>query len=215
MYAFALKKVEKKIDDNINIKIHIQKNLGYSDTVLISALQTNNNNNNNNNNKNNKVIASISLSTSNTKLAQYSTDKLENKWFSKRFFMQKRVIKVLNLHSELKGYGSIMLAYGVLYMKCRYPDIDYSTLDDVSNQATSFKNNIYSKFGYTPLFKATQKNNNVLVEDGTKQVYLPDFLEKTNHQLDLNLPFYKYSGKSMRKTIHKHKLKLNASASRK
>jgi len=140
--------------------------------------------------------------------------------------MEKRVIKVLNLHSELKGYGSIMLAYGVLYMKCRYPDIDYSTLDDVSNQATSFKNNIYNKFGYTPLFKATQKNNNVLVEatqknnnvlvqDGTKQVYLPDFLEKTNHQLDLNLPFYKYSGKSMRKTIHKHKLKLNASASRK
>ena len=118
--------------------------------------------------------------------------------------MQKRVIKVLNLHSFRKGYGSKILAYGVLYMKSRYPDIDYSVLDDVSNQATSLKNNIYSKFGYTPLFKANQRNNNVIVENGTKQVYLPDFLEKTNRVLDLKIP-YKSITKYMIKTIRKRK----------
>jgi len=180
MYAFASNEVEKKFD---NIEIHIKKNIYKNNTesITISAVEINNNHN--------IDIAYVTISLNSSSLAVYSKNTFQGKWFGKRTFMQKRVFNVLTLNSKRKGYGSLILAYGLLYMKCRYPDIDYSVLDDESAQETQIKNNIYNKFGYTPTFQATPINNNTaVVTDGKKQVYLPDFLEKTIRIFNIKIP---------------------------
>ena len=197
MYAYALKEIAKKFDDNIDIRIQ-RNTYTTTESITITAIEINDNNNNN------IDIADITLTLSPSTLAVYLKNTFQGKWFGKRTFMQKRVFKVLTVNSKRKGYGSLIIAYGLLYMKCRYPDIDYSVLDDDSAQETQIKHNIYNKFGYTPTFQATPINNNTaVVTDGKKQVYLPDFLQKTIHIFNIKIP-----GKTLSKsTKNTHTLK--------
>lgn len=120
-------------------------------------------------------------------VALYTTS---NHWFTPSETTTADAISVRSLTSNQKGLGSLMLAYGVLEMKHKYPKIKYSVLDDASNFSTSIKHNIYSKFGYSPVEavkKATRKNKNgrnveisniVEIKGPEKQVLLTDFVKR-------------------------------------
>jgi len=114
-------------------------------------------------------------------VADYKTN---NKWFTESNIKQEHAIKVNWLESNIKGMGSLILAYGVLDMARRYKRIKYSILDDDSDQSRSITQNIYSKFGYTPTH-ATKRTgyNTVSLSGPEKQVTIREFIEKTKTYL--------------------------------
>lgn len=75
-------------------------------------------------------------------------------WFTPSTQHPRQAIAVTWLSSKVKGYGSKMLAYGVLSMQRKHPRIRYSVLDDDSEKSTHIVDNIYSKFGYRPVIFA-------------------------------------------------------------
>jgi len=56
-----------------------------------------------------------------------------------------------------KGYSKKMIAYGLSMFRDKYPDIQFSALDDDSDAANTPYQNIYWKFGYVP--KDTYRKN--------------------------------------------------------
>ena len=130
-----------------------------------------------------KEIAEIQLMVLDATIAIYGNGTgVTNKWFGERTEEEHDAISVKWVKSNEKGYGSLMLGYGVLMMKLKHGNVDYSILDDASDMSIYKTNNIYSKFGYTPLYKATPKYssdpNEVSLGGPEKQVLISDFLKK-------------------------------------
>ena len=138
--------------------------------------------------KDEKEIALIQLMILNeATIASYSS----NKWFGNRNEEVHDAILVKWMTSNKKGYGSLILAYGVLMMKYKYSKINYSILDDDSDGSIYKTKNIYSKFGYTPVYKATHKArpvdpNEISLGGPEKQVLISDFLKKVFEQYTTN-----------------------------
>jgi hypothetical protein len=138
--------------------------------------------------KDEKEIALIKLMILNeATIASYSS----NKWFGNRNEEVHDAILVKWMSSNKKGYGSLILAYGVLMMKYKYSNINYSILDDDSDGSIYKTKNIYSKFGYTPVYKATHKArpvdpNEISLGGPEKQVLISDFLKKVFEQYTTN-----------------------------
>lgn len=143
--------------------------------------------------KDEKEIAIIQLMIStDATIAHYKN----NEWFGSRREKKHDAILVKWITSNKKGYGSLILAYGVLMMKRKYPDINYSILDDDSAGSIYKTKNIYSKFGYTPLYKATHKAihngdpnadpNEISLGGPEKQVLISEFLKKVFEQYTPN-----------------------------
>ncbi len=108
-------------------------------------------------------------------VAEYTTN---NHWFEPSDTKTVDSINVRWLTSHQKGLGSLMLAYGVLKMKSKYPNVKYSTLDDDSDQSTHITKNIYSRFGYSPVEAVTKTGENTVKLQGPeKQVLLTDFVK--------------------------------------
>ena len=107
-------------------------------------------------------------------VAKYSTS---DHWFKPSDTMTVSAINVRWLTSNQKGLGSLMLAYGVLEMNKQFPKIEYSVLDDDSDQSTHKTKNIYSRFGYSPVEAVTRVGENTVQLQGPeKQVLLTDFV---------------------------------------
>jgi hypothetical protein len=142
--------------------------------------------------KDEKEIAIIQLMISdNATIASYTN----NEWFGSRSEKNHDAILVKWITSNKKGYGSLMLAYGVLMMKRKYSKINYSILDDDSAGSIYKTKNIYSKFGYTPLYKVTHKAinnggpadpNEISLGGPEKQVLISEFLKKVFEQYTPN-----------------------------
>ena len=143
--------------------------------------------------KDEKEIALIQLMIlTDATIAAYNN----NEWFGTRTEEVHDAILVKWVTSNKKGYGSLILAYGVLMMKRKYPDINYSILDDDSAGSIYKTKNIYSKFGYTPLYKATHKAihnaapnadpNEISLGSPEKQVLISEFLKKVFEQYTPN-----------------------------
>ena len=97
------------------------------------------------------------------------------------------------MNSHVKGYGKIILACGVLGMRIDYPTMKYSVLEDTSAKSTHIKDNIYSKFGYRPIYPATRNSEHedrVIVSSSEKQVLLSEFLKNAIRlfELDIHIP---------------------------
>jgi hypothetical protein len=132
--------------------------------------------------KTKKEKAYINMVACNATVANYKTN---NHWFTECDTMEVPSITVLSLTSEVKGMGKLILAYGVLTMKERHPDIKYSSLDDMSNKSIHMEDNIYSKFGYTPTAAVTKTNvaNTIKLGGSEKQVLLDTFERKARAYL--------------------------------
>jgi hypothetical protein len=132
--------------------------------------------------KTKKEKAYINMVACDATVANYKTN---NHWFTECDTMEVPSITVLSLTSEVKGMGKLILAYGVLTMKERHPDIKYSTLDDMSNKSIHMEDNIYSKFGYTPTAAVTKTNvaNTIKLGGSEKQVLLDTFERKARAYL--------------------------------
>ena len=76
-----------------------------------------------------------------------------------------------------KGYSKIMIAYGLCMFREKYPEIQFSALDDDSDAALTPSKNIYWKFGYVP--KDTYQNINKTDE-------LEDYAEQTQCEMILD-----------------------------
>jgi hypothetical protein len=50
---------------------------------------------------------------------------------------------------QKRGLSKLLLIYGICYLKLKNPDIEYSNLEDASDNAVKNKPNIYSMFGFT------------------------------------------------------------------
>ena len=132
--------------------------------------------------KTKKEKAYINMVACDETVANYKTN---NHWFTECDKMEVPSITVLSLTSQVKGMGKLILAYGVLTMKERHPDIKYSTLDDMSNKSNHVEDNIYSRFGYTPTAAVTKTNvvNTVKLAGSEKQVLLDTFERKARSYL--------------------------------
>lgn len=117
------------------------------------------------------------------KVGSYSiSDHKGNTWSAtKHKITKKKAICVRWLEVEpshtSKGYGKLLMAYGVLSMLERYPSYKYSVLDDDSNASTSRNKNLYSKFGYVFTHPVKRVGENTYeLSDPDKQVEISDFL---------------------------------------
>ena len=96
---------------------------------------------------------------------------------------ETQVIRVMNIYVEEscrgKGYSKLMLTYGIYMFRDKYPEIQFSALDDDSDAASTPSQNLYWKFGYVP--KDTYLKTNV------KQLYkLPKHLKQTQCEMILD-----------------------------
>ena len=64
-----------------------------------------------------------------------------------------------------KGVGSLLLIYGMCYLKINNPNIVYVTLDDASKYRKHMKSNIYGKFGFVTESHTSIYNNNSNLAD--------------------------------------------------
>jgi len=132
-------------------------------------------------------IAQIQLLLSKeTTVAEYLSP---DRWHGPRNEYVTDAILVTWLKSTKSGYGSLMLAYGVLNMKLLHPGVLYIVLDDDTDRSVIKTRNIYSLFGFTPIQITTPKNNKsneVVLNGPEKQAYVKEFIIKA---------FKKYSHK--------------------
>lgn len=56
-------------------------------------------------------------------------------------------IKTTNIFKG-QGFATMLLIYGICYLKSHYPDINYAKLDDVSDNSDSMQQNLYNKIGF-------------------------------------------------------------------
>ena len=109
-------------------------------------------------------------------VAEYTT---KDHWFKPS---ETKTVSAINLRwitSNQKGLGTLLLAYGVLEMSKQCPNIQYSVLDDVSEKSTHIKENIYTRFGYSPTEAVVKTGDNTVKLRGPeKQVLLKDFVKR-------------------------------------
>jgi ribosomal protein S18 acetylase RimI-like enzyme len=89
----------------------------------------------------------------------------------------KKVISITSLTIETKyqnqGLGIKLLLYCLMTLMQKYPDIQYSVLDDCSNHSNKIKTNIYHKLGYYFTDHTSLQNKNKIHSLGPeKQVFL-------------------------------------------
>jgi len=93
------------------------------------------------------------------------------------------VIRVMFIYVEElyrgKGYSKLILTYGIYMFREKYPEIQFSALDDDSSAASTPSHNLYWKFGYVP--KDTYLKTNV-----TKLYKLSNKLKQTQSEMILD-----------------------------
>ena len=98
--------------------------------------------------KNNNLLGNIELSRSTEMIEQLNDEEIP-------------VIRLRNIYVEDvfrgKGYSKLLIAYGIYMFREKYPDIQFSALDDDSDAATTPYKNLYWKFGYVPKDTYTKK----------------------------------------------------------
>lgn len=47
-----------------------------------------------------------------------------------------------------QGFATMLLIYGICYLKCQYQEIKYAKLDDASDNSNSMQHNLYNKIGF-------------------------------------------------------------------
>jgi hypothetical protein len=162
----ALKTVEERILEHYAIKDYYDQELMIWQYCIVDKITE-------------EEKAQIQLSfVQEATVAEYASNNHHTKWFMPSETITVDAINVRSLTSHQKGLGSLMLAYGVLQMKRKDPKIKYSILDDMSDHSTRIKNNIYSRFGYSPVEAVTRTGENtVQIQGAEKQVLLTDFVK--------------------------------------
>jgi ribosomal protein S18 acetylase RimI-like enzyme len=96
-----------------------------------------------------------------------------------------------------QGLALLLLIYGICYLKQKYPDINYVTLDDDSDRNDRIEPNLYDSlgFGFRDEIKMDISNANKLKLSGPEKQLLLDneFIRRSN--LELNNRFSKKGGK--------------------
>ena len=158
----ALRAVEERILEQYDIKEHYEPIHEISQYRIVDKI-------------NGEEKAQIQLSFTDATVAEYTSN---NHWFEPSETTTAHAINVRWLTSHQKGLGSLMLAYGVLKMKSKDPNIKYSILDDDSDHSTHITKNIYSRFGYSPVEAVTRTGENTVQLKGPeKQVLLTEFVK--------------------------------------
>lgn len=129
-----------------------------------------------------------------------------------------KTLKVFNISSlftshEYKGQklASLLLIYGICYMKCIHSNTNYATLDDDSDNSSKIKKNIYNNLGFVYRHLQSLKSSNELKMTGPeKQLLLgTDFIRRANHILsDILSKGGKYTVKELKNIAIKNKIKI-------
>lgn len=142
-----------------------------------------------------KRIGYIELSLSKQPISKHPSNN-NSAWTSESFQLLKPEPLTIHVHwieifIPKKGYGKLLLAYGVLAVYKEYTEnnknkkkLNFVTLDDCSDACTQRYNNIYSLFGFCPTYpvKKTEGINHYCLSDPNKQVRIKKFLESVSRE---------------------------------
>jgi ribosomal protein S18 acetylase RimI-like enzyme len=103
-------------------------------------------------------MSQFCLIRENKMIGQMQTVITESEIIAKRYYTRstkkqvKKVISITSLTIETEyqnqGLGMKLLLYCLQTLMKKYPDIQYSVLDDCSDNSNKIKKNIYHKLGY-------------------------------------------------------------------
>lgn len=91
-----------------------------------------------------------------------------------------------------QGLATLLISYGICFLKNKSPNIEYAILDDASDKSTMIKGNIYNQFGFK--FRETPKKdqtdpNKVVPFGAEKQLSLDNtFITKVTKLLNTKFP---------------------------
>ena len=112
-------------------------------------------------------------------IGQIQTVITESEIITAKYYMRstkkevKKVISIISLTIETKfqkqGLGIKLLLYCLMTLMQKYPDIQYSVLDDCSDNSNKIKKNVYHKLGYYFIDHTRLQNKNTIYNLGPEK----------------------------------------------